>query len=131
MRATLLCLLCVEDNSRLKFECVTDLSDHTIYRDLSKPVGALNPDRLASLIERFNELDGFPEKEKFLYGSHYSSPGVVLHYMVRQEPFTSMHISLQSGRFDCPDRLFFDIGGCWRSCLSSTSDVKELTVSWK
>jgi hypothetical protein len=98
----------------------------SIYRDLSKPVGALNPDRLACLIERFNELDGFPEEEKFLYGSHYSSPGVVLHYLVRQEPFTSMHIALQSGRFDCPDRLFFDIGGCWRSCLSSTSDVKEL-----
>jgi hypothetical protein len=98
-----------------------------VYRDLSKPVGALNPTRLASLIERFNELDGFPEEEKFLYGSHYSSPGVVLHYMVRQEPFTTMHIALQSGRFDCPDRLFFDVGGCWRSCLSSTSDVKELT----
>ena len=46
--------------------------------------------------------------------------------MLRQEPFTSMHIALQSGRFDCPDRLFFDVGGCWRSCLSSTSDVKEL-----
>lgn len=127
----------------------TDLTDQKIYRDLSKPVGwddknlvicligyyrryliflwllsALNPDRLASLIERFNELDGFPEEEKFLYGSHYSSPGVVLHYMVRQEPFTSMHIALQSGRFDCPDRLFFDVAGCWRSCLSSTSDVK-------
>jgi hypothetical protein len=38
-----------------------------------------------------------------------------------------MHIALQSGRFDCPDRLFFDVAGCWRSCLSSTSDVKELT----
>eukprot|EP00985_Skeletonema_marinoi_P034403 scaffold43813_cov197-Skeletonema_marinoi.AAC.1 len=38
-----------------------------------------------------------------------------------------MHIALQSGRFDCPDRLFFDIAGCWRSCLTSTSDVKELT----
>jgi hypothetical protein len=37
-----------------------------------------------------------------------------------------MHIALQSGRFDCPDRLFFDVAGCWRSCLTSTSDVKEL-----
>lgn len=45
---------------------VTDLSDHRIYRDLSKPVGALNPDRLASFVERYNELDGFPEEEKFL-----------------------------------------------------------------
>lgn len=133
-----------------------DLNDPSIYRDLSKPVGALNPDRLAMLIERYNDLDGFPEEQKFLYGSHYSSPGVVLHYseyfassfhhiilhqstltgnltltlfhnlVLRQEPFTSMHIALQSGRFDCPDRLFFDLAGCWRSCLTSTSDVKEL-----
>ena len=57
-----------------------DLNDPSIYRDLSKPVGALNPDRLAMLIERYNDLDGFPEEQKFLYGSHYSSPGVVLHY---------------------------------------------------
>jgi len=105
-----------------------NLSDHRIYRDLSKPVGALNPDRLAQLIERYNDLDGFvSEEEKFLYGSHYSSPGVVLHYLVRQEPYTSMHIALQSGRFDCADRMFHDVAGCWDSCMTSTSDVKELT----
>ena len=46
--------------------------------------------------------------------------------MLRQEPFTTMAIQLQSGRFDCPDRLFFDIAGCWASCMKSTSDVKEL-----
>ena len=45
---------------------------------------------------------------------------------MRQEPFTSMHIALQSGRFDCPDRLFFDIAGTWKGCLTSSSDVKEL-----
>uniref|UniRef100_A0A7S1UNE3 BEACH domain-containing protein n=2 Tax=Grammatophora oceanica TaxID=210454 RepID=A0A7S1UNE3_9STRA len=105
-----------------------DLSDSRVYRDLTKPVGALNESRLAGLIERYNDLVafGFSEKEKFLYGSHYSSPGVVLHYLIRQEPFTTMAIELQSGRFDCPDRLFFDIAGCWRSCNTSTSDVKEL-----
>jgi hypothetical protein len=75
-------------------------------------------------------LDGFPEEQKFLYGSHYSSPGVVLHYLIRCEPYTSMHITLQSGRFDCPDRLFFDIAQTWRSCLSSQSDVKELIPEW-
>ena len=103
-----------------------DLEKQSTFRDLSKPVGALNPDRLAQFIERYHDLDGLPDDEKFLYGSHYSSPGVVLHYLIRQEPFTSMAIDLQSGRFDCPDRLFYNIGACWKSCLSSTSDVKEL-----
>lgn len=105
-----------------------DLSDSRFYRDLSKPVGALNPDRLSQLLERYSQLEqfGFAENEKFLYGSHYSSPGVILHYMIRQEPFTSMAIDLQSGRFDCPDRLFFDIAESWKSCNTSSSDVKEL-----
>eukprot|EP00980_Cylindrotheca_fusiformis_P005609 scaffold1184_cov132-Cylindrotheca_fusiformis.AAC.30 len=105
-----------------------DLSDSRVYRDLTKPVGALNPDRLSQLLERYSQLEqfGFAENEKFLYGSHYSSPGVVLHYMIRQEPFTSMAIDLQSGRFDCPDRLFFDMAESWKSCNTSSSDVKEL-----
>lgn len=105
-----------------------DLSDSRVYRDLGKPIGALNPDRLAQLLERYRDLDlfGFTEAEKFLYGSHYTSPGIVLHYLIRQEPFTSMAIDLQSGRFDCPDRLFFDIEGSWNGCLTSTSDMKEL-----
>lgn len=105
-----------------------DLSDSRAYRDLSKPVGALNPDRLAQLLERYKELEdfGFAENERFLYGSHYSSPGVILHYMIRQEPFTSMAVDLQSGRFDCPDRLFFDLAESWKSCNTSSSDVKEL-----
>jgi len=105
-----------------------NLNDSRVFRDLSKPVGALNPNRLAQLIERYNSLDeiGLPEEQKFLYGSHYSSPGFVLYYLIRQEPFTTMHIELQSGRFDCPDRLFFDIAECWKGCNTSTSDVKEL-----
>ena len=36
-----------------------DLSDSRVYRDLSKPVGALNPDRLAQLLERYKELGLF------------------------------------------------------------------------
>lgn len=32
---------------------------------------------------------------KFMYGSHYSSAGIILHYLVRQEPFTTLHINLQ------------------------------------
>jgi Beige/BEACH domain/WD domain, G-beta repeat len=105
-----------------------DLCDPRVYRDLSKPVGALNSERLQQLLERYNELElfGFAEAEKFLYGSHYSSPGIVLHFLIRQEPFTTMAIDLQSGRFDCPDRLFFDMAESWKSCLTSTSDVKEL-----
>lgn len=105
-----------------------DLNDSRVYRDLTKPVGALNPNRLAQLLERYNEFAdfGLPDEQRFLYGTHYSSPGVILYFLMRQEPFTSMHIELQSGRFDCPDRLFFDISETWKSCLTLSSDMKEL-----
>ena len=103
-----------------------DLSDPAVYRDLTKPIGALNQDRLDGLLERFHDMDGFDENYKFLYGSHYSSPGVVLHYLIRQEPFTTMAISLQGGRFDVPDRLFFDIASSWKCCQTNSGDFMEM-----
>jgi len=35
---------------------------------------------------------------KFHYGTHYSNPAGVMHYLIRVEPFTMLHIQLQSGR---------------------------------
>jgi factor associated with neutral sphingomyelinase activation len=55
-----------------------DLEDPSIYRDLSLPVGALNPNRLKQLLERFADM---PEP-KFLYGSHYMAPGYVLVFVL-------------------------------------------------
>ena len=112
-----------------------DLDDPGIYRDLSLPMGALNPKRLDEFIERYQVLASQEDElsplegsiPAFHYGSHYSSAGVVLHYLLRMEPFTSLAIDLQGGKFDCPDRLFFSIQDCWQGCLTSNSDVKELT----
>jgi hypothetical protein len=103
-----------------------DLNDPASYRNLSLPVGALNPTRLQEFLDRYNSFGEDEEVPRFMYGSHYSSAGVVLHYLIRQEPFTSMAINLQGGRFDCPDRVFFDLQRCWSGCNSSMSDVKEL-----
>ena len=82
-----------------------DLSGKTpgVFRDLSKPMGALNPQRLKEVLERFRSFDeDTPENMRFMYGSHYSSAGIVVHYMLRQEPYTSLAVNLQGGRFDCP-----------------------------
>lgn len=61
---------------------------------------------------------------KFLYGSHYSTAGLVLHFLMRQEPFATLAIKLQGGTFDNPNRLFFDLLSSWQGCQVSTSDVK-------
>ena len=41
----------------------------------------------------------------FHYGSHYSNTGVVLHFLLRMPPFTSMFLEYQDGHFDLPDRF--------------------------
>lgn len=48
-----------------------DFKDPSTFRDLTKPIGALDPARLQSFRRRYKEM---PEP-KFLYGTHYSTPG--------------------------------------------------------
>lgn len=50
----------------------------------------------------------------------------VLYYLARVEPFTTLSIQLQGGKFDHADRLFSDIPGTWNGVLEDMSDVKEL-----
>ena len=50
----------------------------------------------------------------------------VLYYLVRVEPFTTLNIQLQGGKFDHADRMFSDISATWNGVLEDMSDVKEL-----
>ncbi|XP_055537096.1 protein FAN-like [Wyeomyia smithii] len=97
-----------------------NLSDPAVYRDLTKPIGALNEERLQRLLERYEEM-GDP---KFLYGSHYSAPGLVLFYLVRKYP--KLMLCLQNGRFDHPDRMFNKLEDVYINCLNNMADFKEL-----
>ncbi|KAL9310011.1 BEACH domain-containing protein B [Arabidopsis thaliana] len=102
-----------------------DFSKASTFRDLSKPVGALDTRRFEIFEDRYHSFSD-PDIPSFYYGSHYSSMGSVLYYLLRLEPFTSLHRSLQGGKFDHADRLFQSVEGSFRNCLSNTSDVKEL-----
>lgn len=102
-----------------------DLANPASFRDLSKPVGALNAQRLAVLKERYNALKEVrSEVPPFLYGTHYSTPGYVLYFLVRLVP--ELMLRLQNGRFDAPDRMFHSLAETWQGVLSNPSDVKEL-----
>lgn len=97
-----------------------DMTNAATFRDLSKPVGALNKERLEGLLARYR---GMPEP-RFMYGSHYSSPGYVLFYLVRVVP--EHMLCLQNGRYDHADRMFNSIGETWKNCLEGATDFKEL-----
>ncbi|EDS28930.1 neutral sphingomyelinase [Culex quinquefasciatus] len=98
-----------------------DLGDPTVYRDLTKPVGALSQERLQRLKERCEEMG---DDQKFLYGSHYSAPGLVLFYLVRKYP--KLMLCLQNGRFDHPDRMFNKVEDVYSNCMINMADFKEL-----
>lgn len=75
-----------------------DLTDERNFRDLGKPVGALNSKNIQYYLDRYENLCD-PQIPKFHYGSHYSSAAIIMYYLVRFEPFTSLAIELQNGRY--------------------------------
>lgn len=101
-------------------------------------MGAQNPHRLTHYINQYemmveaaNQGDASDFAQPFFYGSHYSTAlGTVLYFLLRKEPFTQLHVCLQDGHFDHPDRLFYDVSLAIRSCLESMPEVKEVTPEW-
>lgn len=73
------------------------MEDENIFRDLSRPVGIQNEALEEKIRLRYEEIDD-PTLGKFHFGSHYSNAAGVMHYLIRLEPFTSLHVELQSGR---------------------------------
>ncbi|KAM9488840.1 neurobeachin-like protein 2 isoform 2-T2 [Clarias gariepinus] len=106
---------------------VLDLEDPAVFRDLSKPIGVVNPRHAQDVREKYESFeDPAGTVDKFHYGTHYSNAAGVMHYMIRMEPFTSLHIQLQSGKFDCADRQFHSVAAAWQARMESPADVKEL-----
>ncbi|KAG2995920.1 BEACH domain-containing protein [Phytophthora cactorum] len=121
---------------------ILDLSDPNVYRDLRKPMGAIQREeefraRYDGLLESLGAADDDAgdhplSSRPFHYGTHYSSAAITLHYLMRLEPFTSHFRRLHGGKFDHADRLFTSIVGAWKSAAgfegaqNGTQDVKEL-----
>lgn len=116
-----------------------DLKDTKVYRDLSKPMGAQGATRAETFQERFENWDD-PDIDAFHYGSHYSSSGIVLFYLVRLLPFSRVALEHQGGYFDHADRLFKSVAAAWENAsglgqegsngMGSLQDVKELIPEW-
>uniref|UniRef100_A0A672P2W7 Neurobeachin-like n=1 Tax=Sinocyclocheilus grahami TaxID=75366 RepID=A0A672P2W7_SINGR len=95
------------------------------FRDLSKPIGALNPKRAVFYAEHYEtwEDDGTPPHH---YASLYSTAASTLFWLIRIEPFSTFFLNCNNNKFDHPDRTFSGIARSWRSCQRDTSDVREL-----
>ncbi|XP_066200989.1 neurobeachin-like protein 1 isoform X3 [Saccopteryx leptura] len=75
-----------------------DFNNPSIFRDLSKPIGVVNDKNAKVMREKYENFeDPMGTIDKFHYGTHYSNSAGVMHYLIRVEPFTTLHIQLQSG----------------------------------
>ena len=109
-------------------------------------MGAQNPARLRHYLQTYEmmcemqkevelsapDFNGLSDQiPPYFYGTHYSTPlACVLHFLVRTEPFTQLHVTLQDNHFDVSDRLFFDADVTCHCCLENLPEVKELIPEW-
>jgi len=102
------------------------LGQEAAYRDLTKPIGAVDDDARKEAENRYSQFANDPDFHPYHYGSHYSTSGAVVHFLARLEPYTSQAILLQDGQFDVADRLFYSVGRAYLSSLKHSGDYKEL-----
>ena len=104
-----------------------DYEDLNMFRNLKFPIGAQEYEQHKVLQIKY---EGWKEEllKPYHHGSHYSNPGIVLHYLIRIEPYLTQAKLLQGGDIDMADRLFSSINNAWISCVENIgTDVKELT----
>ncbi|CAD7922828.1 unnamed protein product [Amoebophrya sp. A25] len=65
-----------------------------------------------------------PREERFLYGTHYSTPAYVLYFLVRKLP--ECMLRLHSGSFDSWNRLFHSVETTHRATQDGTAVLMEL-----
>lgn len=92
-------------------------------------MGAVNPDRLAEFIDRYRSFDD-PDIPSFMYGSHYSTAvGVVLHYLVRLQPFAELHKEMQvrsalrQAALRCTDQVLLFVSAIYARGLVSQEEI--------
>ena len=91
---------------------IIDLKNSNTYRDFSYPIYAQDEETRNILKDKYNS---FEEKElKYHSGSHYSNTSFVCYYLVRVKPYSITSSEIQGGRFDAPDRLFFNIKNLYK-----------------
>ena len=75
--------------------------------DFIKSIFAQEEENRKKLKLKFEEVENVDEK--YFSGTHYSNPGFISYYLIRQKPYSIFASDIQGGYFDNPDRLFYDI----------------------
>ena len=98
-----------------------------VTRNLELPIGMIGDEkRKESFITRYQQSGSFNKGQNYNYGSHYSSPAIVLSFMIRLRPYQHGCLAIQNGVFDLADRLFFNFKSTIKNIINDISDVREI-----
>jgi len=112
-----------------------DLLERANFRFLDTPISIQENCMKQKFKDRFEYLRSEylssdpPDKDytPYHYSSLYSNSGIVLHFLVRVQPFTKLFLDYQDNAFDIPDRSFHSMETTYKlSSYASMTDVKEL-----
>ena len=97
------------------------------YRDLGKNMGLQgDAERIKYFMDKYNNLDDEHLFNEYHFGTHYSSSAIIFNFLVRVRPYSIGALTLQSGKFDVADRLFWSYWGSWNNATTSPTDLREL-----
>ena len=99
------------------------------FRDLTKNMQLLgSAQRQAEFKRKYDDAESFVGlHDRFHCGSHYSNPGIVLHYLARIAPYVEANVELHGRTLDHPERVFASLECSYQNALTDFADVRELT----
>ncbi|KAG5469209.1 hypothetical protein LSCM4_02607 [Leishmania orientalis] len=108
-----------------------DLESASTFRDFAYPMGAQTETRRAAVARLFENTREARDMDTgksypFHHGTHYSTSGGVLYFLLRAQPFTTYARIFQGGDFDLAMRLFDSVAATFASCVTGPADCKEL-----
>ena len=104
------------------------LDNPKIYRQLKYNMGAISKHKRNEIKKKYNSLlqEKAPMFFPYQIGSHYMAKRMVLGYLLRLEPYTTLLMEFENG-FEVSSRIFNNIEYQWDFINDNSSDNKELT----
>ena len=102
----------IGENRFKSYESIYNLTKEEFIKEYG---GSIKIDFSNESIEQLQKLNVEMENIPIYYGSHYSNPAYVCHYLTRLFPFSFIAIELQGNNFDDPNRMFRSISKSFES----------------
>ena len=108
--------------SKPDFDYEEFLEKEDVYLEHYNQKKLKNNENVGESISEKIEINQLP----YFYGSHYSNPTYVSHYLTRIFPHASISIEIHGDKFDDPNRMFFSMKRTFETASTLKDDIREL-----